>query len=134
MEVGAIAILDRTARDLSEEGTFKQVRVQTMQRSGKKAFQEEGAVRTLRQACAEFQKQQGMWLAWCEQRGQMRPGLDHPGQSEDSGFPSLCDGKPVQGCEQGRNIIRMTLLLMETSQETIARQHVMVSWTMIVSG
>jgi len=67
MEVGATAILDRTARDLSEEGTFKQVRAQTLQRPGKKAFQEEGAGGTLRQACAEFQKQQGMWLAWREQ-------------------------------------------------------------------
>lgn len=57
MEVGATAILDRTARDLSEEGTFRQVREQTTQRPGKKALQEEGAVWTLRQACAEFQKQ-----------------------------------------------------------------------------
>lgn len=67
MEVGATAILDRTARDLSEEGTFRQVREQTTQRPGKKALQEEGAVWTLRQACAEFQKQQEMWLARREQ-------------------------------------------------------------------
>lgn len=48
------------------------------------------------------------------------PGLDHPGQGKDSGFSSLCDRKPVQGCKQAKDEIRfcferITPLLMETS-------------------
>lgn len=41
------AILDRLARDLSEEVTFKQVRKQTMQRSGGTAFQAGGRARSV---------------------------------------------------------------------------------------
>lgn len=44
----AAAILDRLAReDLSEEVTFKQVRKQTMQRSGGTAFQTGGRARSM---------------------------------------------------------------------------------------
>lgn len=39
MEVGATAVLDRTARDHSEEWTFKQVGEQTLQRPGEKTIQ-----------------------------------------------------------------------------------------------
>ena len=45
MEVGATAVLDRTARDHSEEWTFKQVGEQTLQRPGEKATPIKGAVK-----------------------------------------------------------------------------------------
>lgn len=49
----------------------------------------------------------------------VRPGLDHPGRSKDIAFSSLCYRKPLEECEQGKDIIkfyfeRLPLLLMET--------------------
>lgn len=39
MEVGATAVLDRTARERSEKWTFKQVGEQTLQRPGEETIQ-----------------------------------------------------------------------------------------------
>lgn len=49
----------------------------------------------------------------------VRPGSDHPGQSKDFGFSSLCYRKPLEECEQGKDIIKfyfesLPLVLMET--------------------
>lgn len=49
----------------------------------------------------------------------VRPGSDHPGQSKDLGFSSLRYRKPLEKCEQVKDITkfyfeRLPLLLMET--------------------
>lgn len=66
MEVGATAVLDRTAKIAQENGHLNKWDSKPCKTWGE-SNPEEGAARILRQACAEVQKQQGMWLAWCEQ-------------------------------------------------------------------